>query len=100
MRKERSAEGGKTVKTRRGVERVNQPQVQDPAQWTEHPKRIDVGSATQARQMVGANMIAHTNLFTPSWVPREEATLYRHVQRLHGVGAPSSQASSPHRRAA
>jgi len=62
--------------------------------------RINVGSVTQARQMVGANMIVHTNLLTPSWVPHEDATLYRHVQRLHGVGAPSNKPSSPHRRAA
>ena len=34
-------------------------------------------------------VIAHTNLLTPLWVPRENATLYGHVQRLHGVGAPS-----------
>ena len=53
---------------------MKQPQLQGPAQWTEHSKRIDVGSTTQARQMVGANMIAHTNLLTPSWVPREDAT--------------------------
>jgi len=99
MRKERSAEAGKAGKARRGVERVKQPELQGPAQWTDHPKRIEVGSATQARQMVGANMIAHTNLLTPSWVPREDATLYRHVQRQHGVGAPSSKATSPASRA-
>jgi len=99
MRKERSAEAGKAGKARRGVERVKQPQLQGPAQWRDHPKRIDVGSATQAHQMMGANMIAHTNLLTPSWVPCEDATLYRHVQRLHGVGAPSRKAFSPHRRA-
>jgi len=100
MRKERSAEVGKAGIVQRGVERVKQPQLQGPDQRTDHPKRIDVGSATQARQMVGANMIAHTNLRTLSWVPREDATLYRHVQRLYGVGAPSSKASSPHRGAA
>ena len=74
MRKVSLAEAGKAGKAQRGVERVKQPQMQGQAQWTDHPKRIDVGSATQARQMVGAKMIAHTNLLTPSWVPREDAT--------------------------
>ena len=91
---------GKACKAQKGVERVKQPQLQGPAQRTDHPKRINVGSATQARQMVGANMITHTNLLTPLWVPREDVTLYRHVQLLHGVGAPSNKASSPDRRAA
>jgi len=49
MRKVRSAEAGKAGKAHGGVERVKQPQLQGPVQWTDHPKRIDVGSATQAR---------------------------------------------------
>ena len=48
--------------------------------------------------MVGANVITHTNLLTPSWVPREDETLYRHEQRLHGVGAPSNKVSQPARK--
>jgi len=35
--------------------------------------------------------VSYTNLVTPSWVPREDAKLYRHVQRLHGVGAAIQQ---------
>jgi hypothetical protein len=32
-----------------GVEPVKHPHLQFLAEWTVHPKRIDVGSATQAR---------------------------------------------------
>jgi len=36
-------------KAKRGLERVKQIQLQFLADWTDNPKRIDVGSATQAR---------------------------------------------------
>jgi len=49
MRKVHSAEAGKAGKAQRGVERVKQPHLQGPAQWTDHSKRIDVGSTTQAQ---------------------------------------------------
>ena len=49
MQKVHSDEAGKADKARRGVERVKQLQLQLLAEWTDHPKRIDVGSATQAR---------------------------------------------------
>jgi len=49
MRKVHSDEVGKTDKECRGEEGEKKPQWQGQAQWTDHPKRIDVGSATQAR---------------------------------------------------
>jgi len=52
MRKVRSDEAGNADKAQRGVERVKQPQLQGPAQWTDHPKRINMGSATQAQWWV------------------------------------------------
>jgi len=35
-------EAGKADKAWRGVERVEKPQLQDQAQWKDHPKRINV----------------------------------------------------------
>jgi len=49
MRKVSLSEAGKAGKAQRAVERVKQPQLQGQAQWTDHPKRINMGSTTQVR---------------------------------------------------
>jgi len=49
MRKVHSDEAGKADKDGRGEEGEKKPQLQGQAQWTDHPKRINVGSAKQAR---------------------------------------------------
>jgi len=49
MQKVYSDEAGEADKAWRGDEHVKQPHLQFLAEWMDHPKRIDVGSAIQAR---------------------------------------------------